>query len=194
MKRGGTAVVQTITMHDDFFEGYRTRSDFIEALLASSAFPAAFAPRRDSALYPGLGRLDIFYGDGGLFDNLPFLPAYQALGRLQKARLRPSLGKGRWRDELVQRHQFPDLCLVGALDVQVGQSDDLPDKAWDTLDEIMGRASQLANNEKIYGFESSARLLDMQLGKYASAAWHRAADEGECVERRQQMGMGHYRD
>ena len=106
------------------------RYDLIEALLASSAFPMAFAPRRASALYPGIGRRDVFYGDGGMFDNLPFVPAFEVLREVQMDRLQSTLGQGRWRQELVRRHRQPDLFLVGALNIR--QTEDEPD-AYDSL-------------------------------------------------------------
>ena len=70
------------------------RYDLIEALLASAAFPMAFAPRRASALYPGVGRRDVFYGDGGMFDNLPFTPAFEVLREVQMDRLQATARAG----------------------------------------------------------------------------------------------------
>jgi cyclopropane-fatty-acyl-phospholipid synthase len=40
LKKGGKAIVQTITMHDDFFEDYRNRSDFIRHYV----FPGGILP------------------------------------------------------------------------------------------------------------------------------------------------------
>ncbi len=102
----------------------RSTYDMMEALLASSAFPAAFAPRRASALYPGIGRRDMFYGDGGMFDNLPAMSAFQVLREVQKDHLSGKVGRGHWRDELVRRHQKPDLFIVGSLNTQQ------PDGVW----------------------------------------------------------------
>jgi predicted acylesterase/phospholipase RssA len=138
------------------------RYDLIEALLASSAFPMAFAPRRASALYPGVGRRDVFYGDGGMFDNLPIIPAFEVLREVQTDRLQSTLGRGRWRDELVRRHREPDLFLVGALNIR--QTDDEPD-AYDSLRKIAARAISLEDNEKIYGMERASIGIDRQLGQ-----------------------------
>jgi predicted acylesterase/phospholipase RssA len=138
------------------------RYDLIEALLASAAFPMAFAPRRASALYPGVGRRDVFYGDGGMFDNLPFMPALEILREVQMDRLQSTLGKGRWREELVRRHREPDLFLVGALNIR--QTEDEPD-AYESLRKIAARATSLEDNEKIYGMERASRQLDRQLGQ-----------------------------
>jgi predicted acylesterase/phospholipase RssA len=138
------------------------RYDLIEALLASSAFPMAFAPRRASALYPGVGRRDVFYGDGGMFDNLPFIPAFEVLREVQVDHLDSTMGQGRWRDELVRRHREPDLFLVGALNIR--QTEDEPD-AYDSLRKIAARAISLEDNEKIYGMERAAAQIDRQLGQ-----------------------------
>ena len=138
------------------------RYDLIEALLASSAFPMAFAPRRASALYPGVGRRDIFYGDGGMFDNLPFMPAFEILSEVQADRLQSTLGTGRWREELVRRHREPDLFLVGALNIR--QTDDESD-AYESLRKIAARAVALEDNEKIYGMERACGQIDRQLGR-----------------------------
>ena len=139
-----------------------SRYDLIEALLASSAFPMAFAPRRASALYPGSGRRDVFYGDGGMFDNLPFLPAFEVLREVQVDRLRPELGKGLWREELSRRHREPDLFLTGALNVRQTEN---PAEAYDSLRKIAARATSLEDNEKIYGMERTCRQIDRQLGR-----------------------------
>ena len=143
------------------------RYDLIEALLASSAFPMAFAPRRASALYPGVGRRDVFYGDGGMFDNLPFIPAFEVLREVQMDRLQSTLGRGRWRDELVRRHREPDLFLVGALNIR--QTEDEPD-AYDSLRKIAARAISLEDNEKIYGMERAAIQIDRQLAQLREEA------------------------
>jgi predicted acylesterase/phospholipase RssA len=149
------------------------RYDLIEALLASSAFPMAFAPRRASALYPGVGRRDVFYGDGGMFDNLPFMPAVEVLGEVQADRLQSTLGRGRWRDELVRRHREPDLFLVGALNIR--QTEDEPD-AYDSLRKIAARATSLEDNEKIYGMERAYKKIDRQLGQLRAEALPADAD------------------
>lgn len=143
------------------------RYDLIEALLASSAFPMAFAPRRASALYPGVGRRDVFYGDGGMFDNLPFMPAFEVLREVQMDRLQSTLGQGQWREELVRRHREPDLFLVGALNIR--QTEDEPD-AYDSLRKIAARATSLEDNEKIYGMERASRQIDRQLGQLRADA------------------------
>lgn len=60
LKRGGRAVVQTITVRDDVFAGYRTRSDFIRHYV----FPGGMLPSlerfREEAERAGLKALDVF--------------------------------------------------------------------------------------------------------------------------------------
>jgi predicted acylesterase/phospholipase RssA len=143
------------------------RYDLIEALLASSAFPMAFAPRRASALYPGVGRRDVFYGDGGMFDNLPFMPAFEILREVQVDHFQSTLGHGLWRERLIRRHQEPDLFLVGALNIR--QTQDEPD-AYDSLRKIAARAVSLEDNEKIYGMERASNQIDRQLGRLRKEA------------------------
>lgn len=143
----------------------RTSYDPMEALLASSAFPAAFAPRRASALYPGVGRRDIFYGDGGMFDNLPGLSALEILSEIQQDRLTDTIGEGRWRQELVRRFQEPDLIIVGSLNVKqpLGLNE-----SYDSVLKSASRSKRLADNEKILGMQRAARKIDRQLGQVAA--------------------------
>ena len=60
LKRGGRAVIQTITVRDDIFAGYRTRSDFIRHYV----FPGGMLPSlerfREEAGRAGLKVLDVF--------------------------------------------------------------------------------------------------------------------------------------
>lgn len=137
-----------------------TSYDMMEALLASSAFPAAFAPRRASSLYPGIGRRDIFYGDGGMFDNLPALPAFEVLAEVQKDRLRTTLGQGRWREELTQRYDHPDLILVGSLNRRQKADRDVD---YSSMLKAFTRAARLADNEKIQGLERASIKIDKML-------------------------------
>ena len=60
LKRGGRAVIQTITIRDEFFPGYRTRSDFIRHYV----FPGGMLPSlkrfREEAERAGLRVADVF--------------------------------------------------------------------------------------------------------------------------------------
>ncbi len=128
--------------------------DFLEGPLASSAFPAAFAPRRASALYPGRGRRDIFYGDGRMFDNLPMLPALEVLSEMQKDHLRDASEV--WQATLKRRRNQPDLFLVGSLntrqDAALHEQFDFVLKSWK-------RARVLSDNEKTYGPDTGSDRL-----------------------------------
>ena len=86
--------------------------DFINAALASSAFPAVFSPRKESEIFPGLGRVDNKYSDGGMFDNLPISPALEILAAAQKeqANADPVAALGK-------RLMSPDLFITGSLDL-----------------------------------------------------------------------------
>ncbi len=157
--------------------------DLVEALLASCAFPAAFAPRRDSDIYPGYGRRNVFFGDGGMFDNLPFLPTMQIIGSVQQARLKlekeeleaksPGSGRHVWREDLLRRHAQPDLFLVGALEVKQTPQ---PHEEYASLSEIWKRAGSLADNEKIYGFQRSAHKINSQLRKFKEINAKKSSD------------------
>src|SRR6202043_3139771 len=107
------------------------------------------------------------------FDNLPFLPAIEVLGEVQRDRLHSMLGRGQWREELVRRHREPDLFLVGALNIR--QTEDEPD-AYDSLRKIAARATSLEDNEKIYGMERAARQVDRQLAQLRASALSSDAD------------------
>ncbi len=60
LKRGGRAVIQTITVRDEIFDGYRRRSDFIRHYV----FPGGMLPSRarfaQEAERAGLKVLDVF--------------------------------------------------------------------------------------------------------------------------------------
>src|SRR5207244_9188509 len=82
---------------------------------ASSAFPAIFSPVRASEIFPGAGHHQSWIADGGMFDNLPFLPAIDLLAQVQsdyRAHSSPSAAAF-----LRRRHAVPDLFVAGALNV-----------------------------------------------------------------------------
>jgi predicted acylesterase/phospholipase RssA len=133
--------------------------NFVQATLASSAFPSVFAPCRESDVYPGVGRRDFFFGDGGTFDNLPFMPAIQVLAAVQGNHYRDKHDAACF-EFLNRRVEEPDLFLVGALNAKQ-EPDDV--KTYDFLSEIVGRAFALADNEKIFGFVRSSQRIQRQL-------------------------------
>lgn len=142
--------------------------DFIEAALCSSAFPCVFAPRRESDLYPGTGDPTTLFSDGGMFDNLPFLPAVEILSKIQATQIdddkkkpgKPALEVS--MDALRRRYQQPDLFIAGSLDVNLQEQEDL-ENVFQNIVQIMERASALQNNVKIKGFLQVLTTLDDQL-------------------------------
>lgn len=143
--------------------------DYVEAALASSAFPAVFAPRPESNVFPGSGRTDIFFSDGGMFDNLPFLPAIEILSRGQRG-YRQTKGKNLTALEfLAQRNRQPDLLIAGALNA-LAEEEPGAEGPFETLAAIYQRAGSLANNEKIRSFEYASRRVHDQIERYVNAA------------------------
>jgi cyclopropane-fatty-acyl-phospholipid synthase len=60
LKRGGRALVQTISVRDDIFPGYRTRGDFIRHYVFPGGMLPSLARFRDEAERAGLRLLDVF--------------------------------------------------------------------------------------------------------------------------------------
>jgi predicted acylesterase/phospholipase RssA len=119
----------------------------------------------EAARWKWFRRRDVFYGDGGLFDNLPFIPAMQILRDVRQKKLDSALGEGNWREKLLRHHRSPDLFLVGALDVK--QQPD-SQQTYDALTDIWNRAGSLGDNEKIMA--SSTPPARKQQTRYASEA------------------------
>lgn len=143
--------------------------DFVEAALASSAFPGVFAPRAESAVFPGTGRADVYFADGGMFDNLPFLPAIEILSRAQRG-YRSTIGAERTPLEfLQQRLAQPDLLIAGALD-PVPEHADGARGSFTSLGEIRGRASSLQHNIKIRAFQLTSQRIYSQLLRLEAVA------------------------
>jgi predicted acylesterase/phospholipase RssA len=136
--------------------------DFIQAALASSAFPAIFSPRRESEVAPGLGDASRLFFDGGVFDNLPYIPAIQALADVQRA-YRAQTDRDSV-EFLRQRHLNPDLFLVGSLDINGEDPDEETGKGpFNNLVAITKRAKILSNNIKIGAFQDTSKRVDAQL-------------------------------
>ena len=60
LKRGGRAMIQTITVRDDIFPGYRTRSDFIRQYVFPGGMLPSVARFREEASRAGLKVIDSF--------------------------------------------------------------------------------------------------------------------------------------
>ncbi len=140
--------------------------DFVEASLSSSAFPCVFAPRRQSDVQPGQGAIDVRYSDGGMFDNLPFLPAIDILSQVQREFRQTTTMTA--RDFLAQRHAWPDLFLAGSLNVNPEDDpadDGKRENPFDTIFAINARTKMLENNQKIRSFETAAEAVHARLGE-----------------------------
>ena len=128
--------------------------DFLEACLASSAFPIAFQARPLSNLFPGRGRTDALLCDGGIFDNLPFFPAIRVLSEVQS-----SYGEGltgaEARHYLATRHQKPALLIAAGLDPNP-EAGPAPEHLFD----IHRLSNKLGNNLKMKSFEETAGRVD----------------------------------
>jgi predicted acylesterase/phospholipase RssA len=151
------------------YSKYSRPFDFVEAALASSAFPAIFASRRESEIFPGIGRADVRFADGGMFDNLPFIHAIEALGDAQ-LRAKNALGKDYDRSaSLGERVKKPDLFIAGSLNArpELEELNGPTSPEFDTLVSIWKRATRLRDNGKIRSFENSSRTLHAQLEQLA---------------------------
>jgi predicted acylesterase/phospholipase RssA len=136
--------------------------DFVQGALASSAFPFVFAPRRESELYPGVGNRDRRFSDGGIFDNLPFIPALKILADAQVFGPR-SEHLADTHDPVVEDHlAFPDLFIVGALNANPEEAANKT-QACEGLLAVIERAAQLKNNVKIRGFQRTSASIAVAL-------------------------------
>ena len=106
-----------------------------------------------------MGRTDVLYSDGGMFDNLPFFPALFVLRETQIDVAKTSLGVHDWYDSLSDRHRKPDLILAGSLDANPSSQE----KEFEDLIQVCKRASSLQNNVKIQGFIRAAQKIDRQI-------------------------------
>ncbi len=153
--------------------------DYVEAALASSAFPAVFAPRQESNVYPGRGNADTLFADGGLFDNLPFRHAIEILARGQRSYRESPAGKQKTTLEyLGERLAKPDLLLAGALNAVPERPEDAR-RNFDTIMAISDRAGSLQDNVKIRAFEFASRRVYGQLQRFHQAAPATAQQTGQ---------------
>jgi cyclopropane-fatty-acyl-phospholipid synthase len=60
LKRGGRAIIQTITIRDELFEGYRTRSDFVRHYVFPGGMLPSLARFREEAEKAGLKFVEAF--------------------------------------------------------------------------------------------------------------------------------------
>jgi predicted acylesterase/phospholipase RssA len=136
--------------------------DFVQGTLASSAFPAIFAPRRESDIFPGTGRIDVLFSDGGMFDNLPFIPAIELMASVQREYWEKNKKDLDPIDFLERRHRAPDLFIAGSLNVPP-EEDEYGDDDFDDLITIRRRASSLQDNIKIRSFQGTADAVHEEI-------------------------------
>lgn len=132
--------------------------DFVQGALASSAFPAIFAPRHGSDIFPGTGQTNVLFSDGGMFDNLPFIPTIELMAAVQQAHCTNSDPM----TFLAQRHASPDLFIAGSLNIPP-EEDEYHDGDFDDLLTIHRRASSLKDNIKIRAFQEAADAIHDQV-------------------------------
>ena len=126
-----------------------------EGLLASSAFPGVFRPRRSWDLHPGTEDMDQFI-DGGVMDNLPLAPVLDTMRAMAD------------REELPLRSRHgPHLMLSASLEVDprgLGRKE-LHSMAryWP---ELRSRARELKYNTKLDNFD---RVTSSMQSIYAGA-------------------------
>ena len=140
--------------------------DFLEACLASAAFPVVFAPRTVSALFPGRGRTDALLSDGGIFDNLPFFPAIRVLSEVQESfaaesDLTPL-------EYLRRRHDHPVLFIAAGLEC----SPDNPMEPPSDVFEVRRVAQGLQNNVKVGSFEKTSEIVHTMTERLIKAYEH----------------------
>lgn len=154
--------------------------DAAEAFLASSAFPCVFAPRRESDVFPGTGDPDVLLADGGMFDNLPFVPALRALAQAQRAARAAGEVVRPPSEELRARFEAPDLLLAAALDANPEASLGAAGP-FDGLGAILARARSLEHNVKVRSVEWAQEKVHGQVGRLLSSAAVPLPAEQEAV-------------
>ncbi|WP_158945099.1 patatin-like phospholipase family protein [Granulicella sp. S190] len=120
--------------------------------LCSSAFPAVFAARTEAELMPGAGRMDRYFADGGMFDNLPFFPALEVLSAIQRAV--PFASPAEVQARVQSRAASPNLIISAGLNASP-----VPDVnvQSDTMFAVKDRATSLSYESKTSTFKTSAR-------------------------------------
>lgn len=120
--------------------------------LCSSAFPAVFAARAEADLLPGIGRTGRFFADGGMFDNLPFFPAFEVLLEIQKAA--PFADSTALQKLVLNRGKNPNLIVSAGLNQRPLRD---PNQPSDTITDIKKRARTLSYESKTSTFVTSLR-------------------------------------
>lgn len=135
----------------------RHRVALLEALLASSAFPAIFRPRWAREIYFGNNSIEQFV-DGGILDNLPLRAIvdhlYEAASNLE-IEFRPT-------------PRQPHLILAASLEPETEDLDPAEaDRVGDSWRAASRRAQRLRYNQKIDRFRNAQRDLRYLYNRYA---------------------------
>ena len=126
--------------------------DAVYAGLSSSAFPAVFAPRTEADFVPGVGRVDRYFADGGLFDNLPFFPALEVLSAIQLSQA--SREAEQIRNRIAKRAENPNLFIAAGLNAATTE-----DGVYDTLFRTNKRAKSLSIESKTQSFARASEKI-----------------------------------
>ncbi len=133
-------------------------------LLASSAFPGVFRPRRSWEIFPNADDMDQ-YIDGGTIDNLPLDAVARFLDRASRSRLLTRRPRDR------QGREIPHLLFTASLEVDPAclKEDDVEDVRRSFL-RLAGRARTFSYNRKIDEYRAAQRnLRDIQRGRASGA-------------------------
>ncbi len=166
--------------------------DFLKAALSSNAFPAVFSPRTEAELVPGRGRTDLYFADGGMFDNLPFLPAVEILNTVQRSgrslRFQETLDPQPCEIDAIlnqfeKRTKTPDVFIAVGLDPDPSPAE----QEFDNFIKVAKRASSLKRNGKLESFRRLSErthetLADLSKNRPALEEWLRSLNPSERVQ------------
>ena len=178
-KNGGTAIFCTtayvnqrwlLVLGRDALVADARAFSFLHAALSSSAFPAAFPARQEREVFPGTGRVNNLFCDGGTFDNLPFMPTIELLSKTQEQRFKNSQRKNPELTELKflnQRLQWPDLILSGGFDPAPAND---RRRKFGSQGEVADRAGELGSSVKTNSFIAMSKRVARLLGQLSEGA------------------------
>ena len=115
-----------------------------------------------------------------MFDNLPFLPAIEMLGSVQRVYSRRHASPTPLQ-LLRQRHDCPDLFIAGSLNVRP-EEDNEAKKPFDDLITIKNRAGALQDNVKIRDFQGIAGTVSQQLDLFFASSPDPARVDREFID------------
>jgi len=157
---------------------------FLHAALSSSAFPAAFPARQEREVFPGEGKINNLFCDGGTFDNLPFMPTVELLSQTQAERFRltkltdSSLTVKQFLD---QRLEAPDLILSGGFDPAPANDRRM---RFESQSDISARAAELGSSVKTDSFIAMSRRVAKHLRLLSAHVGDRPTAETEDIMKR----------